>query len=130
MNCVVSFINLMQIFVNLVTWRSPFAGHIRYSYWHLQAINGKLSLTYQFYYYVLTANALTYCMYGFLLSLDLQVTWLETDLFTVGLGFLMLSMGLTLTFEDFRRCLRNPWTVCFCPLAACICIEILTQFCT
>ncbi|CAL9188571.1 probable sodium/metabolite cotransporter BASS2, chloroplastic isoform X1 [Musa acuminata AAA Group] len=40
-----------------------------------------------------------------------MVTWLETDLFTVGLGFLMLSMGLTLTFEDFRRCLRNPWTV-------------------
>ncbi|KAL2553736.1 Sodium/pyruvate cotransporter BASS2 [Forsythia ovata] len=39
------------------------------------------------------------------------VTWLQTDLFTVGLGFLMLSMGLTLTFEDFRRCLRNPWTV-------------------
>ncbi|KAL2532657.1 Sodium/pyruvate cotransporter BASS2 [Abeliophyllum distichum] len=39
------------------------------------------------------------------------VTWLRTDLFTVGLGFLMLSMGLTLTFEDFRRCLRNPWTV-------------------
>jgi BASS family bile acid:Na+ symporter len=40
-----------------------------------------------------------------------QVTWLETDLFTLGLGFLMLSMGLTLTFDDFRRCLRNPWTV-------------------
>lgn len=40
-----------------------------------------------------------------------MVTWLETDLFTLGLGFLMLSMGLTLTFEDFRRCLRNPWTV-------------------
>jgi Na+/H+ antiporter NhaD/arsenite permease-like protein len=20
-------------------------------------------------------------------------------------------MGLTLTFEDFRRCMRNPWTV-------------------
>lgn len=39
------------------------------------------------------------------------VTWLQTDLFTVGLGFLMLSMGLTLTFDDFRRCLRNPWTV-------------------
>ncbi|KAJ8750449.1 hypothetical protein K2173_015588 [Erythroxylum novogranatense] len=39
------------------------------------------------------------------------VTWLETDLFTLGLGFLMLSMGLTLTFEDFRRCMRNPWTV-------------------
>lgn len=40
-----------------------------------------------------------------------MVTWLETDLFTVGLGLLMLSMGLTLTFEDFRRCMRNPWTV-------------------
>ncbi|PKU86706.1 putative sodium/metabolite cotransporter BASS2, chloroplastic [Dendrobium catenatum] len=40
-----------------------------------------------------------------------KVTWLETDLFTFGLGFLMLSMGLTLTFEDFRRCMRNPWTV-------------------
>ncbi|KAG2590450.1 hypothetical protein PVAP13_5NG403500 [Panicum virgatum] len=40
-----------------------------------------------------------------------MVTWLSTDLFTVLLGFLMLSMGLTLTFEDFRRCLRNPWTV-------------------
>nr|GMC58739.1 sodium/pyruvate cotransporter BASS2, chloroplastic [Ipomoea batatas] len=39
------------------------------------------------------------------------VTWLETDLFTLCLGFLMLSMGLTLTFDDFRRCLRNPWTV-------------------
>lgn len=39
------------------------------------------------------------------------VTWLETDLFTLALGFLMLSMGLTLTFKDFRRCLRNPWTV-------------------
>ncbi|XP_073055224.1 sodium/pyruvate cotransporter BASS2, chloroplastic-like isoform X2 [Primulina eburnea] len=39
------------------------------------------------------------------------VTWLGTELFTVGLGLLMLSMGLTLTFEDFRKCLRNPWTV-------------------
>jgi len=39
------------------------------------------------------------------------VTWLQTDLFTYALGFLMLSMGLTLTFADFKRCLRNPWTV-------------------
>lgn len=23
----------------------------------------------------------------------------------------MLSMGLTLTFDDFRKCMRNPWTV-------------------
>lgn len=29
------------------------------------------------------------------------VSLLQTDLFTVGLGFLMLSMRLTLTFEDF-----------------------------
>lgn len=39
------------------------------------------------------------------------VTWLQTDLFTLGLGFLMLSMGLTLTFDDFRKTFRNPWTV-------------------
>ncbi|KAJ7545830.1 hypothetical protein O6H91_08G012300 [Diphasiastrum complanatum] len=39
------------------------------------------------------------------------VTWLQTDLFTVSLGVLMLSLGLTLRFDDFRRCLRNPWTV-------------------
>lgn len=49
--------------------------------------------------------------YFLIIWVNMQVTWLETDLFTVGLGFLMLSMGLTLTFEDFRRCLRNPWTV-------------------
>eukprot|EP00271_Cylindrocystis_brebissonii_P018728 TRINITY_DN543_c0_g1_i2.p1 TRINITY_DN543_c0_g1~~TRINITY_DN543_c0_g1_i2.p1 ORF type:complete len:441 (-),score=52.36 TRINITY_DN543_c0_g1_i2:855-1997(-) len=40
-----------------------------------------------------------------------MVTWLQTDLFTLGLGFLMLSMGLVLTFDDFRQCLKNPWTV-------------------
>ena len=31
------------------------------------------------------------------------VTWLNSDLFTVFLGFLMLSMGLTLTVEDFKK---------------------------
>ncbi|VAH77884.1 unnamed protein product [Triticum turgidum subsp. durum] len=42
-----------------------------------------------------------------------KIVELLTTLFPVwvSLGFLMLSMGLTLTFEDFRRCLRNPWTV-------------------
>lgn len=40
-----------------------------------------------------------------------MVTWLSSDLFTLGLGFLMLSMGLTLTFEDFKKCFRNPATV-------------------
>ena len=31
------------------------------------------------------------------------VTWLNSDLFTLFLGFLMLSMGLTLTVDDFRK---------------------------
>ena len=31
------------------------------------------------------------------------VTWLNSDLFTIFLGFLMLSMGLTLTVEDFKK---------------------------
>jgi BASS family bile acid:Na+ symporter len=39
------------------------------------------------------------------------VTWLSSDLFTLGLGLLMLSMGLTLTFDDFRKIARNPWTI-------------------
>ena len=29
--------------------------------------------------------------------------WFKSDLFTYGLGFLMLSMGLTLTIEDFKK---------------------------
>jgi BASS family bile acid:Na+ symporter len=36
------------------------------------------------------------------------VTWFSADLFTYGLGFLMLSMGLTLTFNDFKECMKNP----------------------
>ncbi|XP_010541877.1 PREDICTED: sodium/pyruvate cotransporter BASS2, chloroplastic-like isoform X2 [Tarenaya hassleriana] len=39
------------------------------------------------------------------------VTWFKADLSTLGMKFLMLSMGMTLTFKDFGRCLRNPWTV-------------------
>lgn len=31
------------------------------------------------------------------------VAWLSSDLFTYLLGFLMLSMGLTLTFDDFKK---------------------------
>ncbi|CAL5219136.1 g912 [Coccomyxa viridis] len=34
--------------------------------------------------------------------------WFKSDLFTYGLGFLMLSMGLTLTIEDFKQCMKNP----------------------
>ena len=34
------------------------------------------------------------------------VTWLNSDLFTIFLGFLMLSMGLTLTVEDFKKARR------------------------
>lgn len=29
--------------------------------------------------------------------------WFKSDLFTYGLGFLMLSMGLTLTVDDFKQ---------------------------
>ena len=32
-----------------------------------------------------------------------SVAWCSSGLFTSLLGFLMLSMGLTLTFEDFRK---------------------------
>ena len=31
------------------------------------------------------------------------LTWFKSDMFTVSLGFLMLSMGLTLTIENFRE---------------------------
>ena len=31
------------------------------------------------------------------------VTWLDSDKFTYALGFLMLSMGLTLTVQDFKE---------------------------
>jgi hypothetical protein len=31
------------------------------------------------------------------------VTWLDSNLFTYALGFLMLSMGLTLTVDDFKK---------------------------
>lgn len=34
-------------------------------------------------------------------------TWLTTPYFTLSLGVLMLSMGITLTVEDFRRVLRR-----------------------
>lgn len=36
------------------------------------------------------------------------VTWLDSDKFTYALGFLMLSMGLTLTVDDFKKCASNP----------------------
>ena len=35
------------------------------------------------------------------------VTWLNSELFTYALGFLMLSMGLTLTVDDFKK-VRGP----------------------
>lgn len=81
------------------------AGYIGNTCGHLQAI---FSMLFMLLCYCFVYSNL--CFLG-LIDYVLQVTWLETDLFTLGLGFLMLSMGLTLTFEDFRRCLRNPWTV-------------------
>ena len=35
-----------------------------------------------------------------------SLLWFKSDLFTYALGFLMLSMGLTLTFDDFRQVRR------------------------
>ena len=32
-----------------------------------------------------------------------SLLWFKSDLFTYGLGFLMLSMGLTLTVDDFKQ---------------------------
>ncbi|BDA41888.1 probable sodium/metabolite cotransporter BASS1, chloroplas [Coccomyxa sp. Obi] len=37
-----------------------------------------------------------------------SLLWFKSDLFTYGLGFLMLSMGLTLTLDDFKQCMKNP----------------------
>lgn len=34
------------------------------------------------------------------------VTWFSKDMFTMGLSFLMLSMGLTLTWKDFQEASR------------------------
>eukprot|EP00899_Mesostigma_viride_P009637 jgi/Mesvir1/18675/Mv17172-RA.1 len=39
------------------------------------------------------------------------VTWISTDMFTWMLGILMLSMGLTLTFDDFRQVMKQPFAV-------------------
>ena len=36
------------------------------------------------------------------------VTWFSSTLFTVALGFLMLTMGLTLTIADFKKCAERP----------------------
>jgi len=38
-------------------------------------------------------------------------SWLSTSYFTVGLGILMFSMGITLTLEDFKRVLSKPGPV-------------------
>jgi len=48
------------------------------------------------------------------------LAWFSSDLFTVALGFLMLSMGLTLTFDDFKQCAANP---------APILVGYLAQYC-
>jgi len=46
--------------------------------------------------------------------------WFKSDLFTYALGFLMLSMGLTLTFDDFRQVppcnARTAATPCLLPI--------------
>ena len=44
-------------------------------------------------------------------------TWFSSSYFTVSLGFLMLSMGLTLTFKDLSSC-HMP----FCEQSECQCL--------
>lgn len=56
------------------------------------------------------------------------VTWLDTEKFTYGLGFLMLSMGLTLTFDDFRKCMKTPWPILVGFLAQYIVKPVLGYF--
>ena len=41
-----------------------------------------------------------------------SVAWCSSGLFTSLLGFLMLSMGLTLTFEDFKKASFSSIIVC------------------
>jgi bile acid:Na+ symporter, BASS family len=36
------------------------------------------------------------------------VSWFSSTLFTNALGFLMLTMGLTLTVDDFKKCAERP----------------------
>jgi Sodium Bile acid symporter family len=36
------------------------------------------------------------------------VTWFGSTLFTYALGFLMMTMGLTLTVADFKKCAERP----------------------
>eukprot|EP01023_Acetabularia_acetabulum_P019459 TRINITY_DN1991_c0_g2_i1.p1 TRINITY_DN1991_c0_g2~~TRINITY_DN1991_c0_g2_i1.p1 ORF type:complete len:388 (-),score=70.32 TRINITY_DN1991_c0_g2_i1:926-2089(-) len=48
------------------------------------------------------------CGAAFGISSPQSIAWLTTDLFTYMLGFLMLSMGLTLTFDDFKQCAAHP----------------------
>ena len=41
------------------------------------------------------------------------LTWFKGPLITFGLGMIMLGMGLTLTFNDFKRILRFPTWIIF-----------------
>lgn len=42
-----------------------------------------------------------------------SLAWFKPELFTVSLGFLMLSMGLTLTVDNFKECLKRPEPILF-----------------
>lgn len=52
-----------------------------------------------------------------------SLLWFKTDLFTYALGFLMLSMGLTLTFDDFRQVRAQLSRVSRYPLLAQKCLR-------
>jgi len=45
---------------------------------------------------------------GLALKNPASLAWFTTSYFTGGLALLMLSMGITLTVDDFKRCAENP----------------------
>jgi len=48
---------------------------------------------------------------GLALKVPSSLTWFTTGYFTAGLALLMLSMGITLTVDDFKRVLSRPGPV-------------------
>ena len=58
-----------------------------------------------------------------------SLLWFKSDLFTYALGFLMLSMGLTLTFDDFRQARSaQPSCILAGPVKLCLHTATMQQY--
>ena len=58
-----------------------------------------------------------------------SLLWFKSDLFTYALGFLMLSMGLTLTFDDFRQARSaQPFYILAGPVIICLHTATMQQY--